>query len=45
MTDAEFKTDSRIPLKKPVFFFGDNIGEGGYVLHDGDLQVAPPDRG
>ena len=38
MTDVKFKTDSRIPLKKPVFFFGDNIGEGGYVLHDGDYK-------
>ena len=38
MTDAEFKMDSRIPLKKPVFFFSDNIGEGGYVLHDGDYK-------
>ena len=27
MTNADFETDSRIPLKKPVFFFGDNIGE------------------
>ena len=32
MTDADFKTDSRIPLKKPVFFFGDNIGEDDDIL-------------
>jgi len=38
MTDAEFTTDSRVPLKKPVFFFGDNIGTGGYTLHDGDYK-------
>ena len=38
MIDAEFKTDLRIRLKKPVFFFGDHIGEGGYVLHDGDYK-------
>jgi len=38
MTDAELTTDSRVPLKKPVFFFGDNIGTGGYTLHDGDYK-------
>ena len=38
MADAEFTTDSRVPLKKPVFFFGDNIGQGGYTLHDGDYK-------
>ena len=37
MTDGEFETDSRIPLKKPVFF-GDNIGEGDDILHDGDYK-------
>ena len=41
MTDAEFKMDSRIPLKKPVFFFGDNIGEGGYVCL---LYTSPSPR-
>ena len=38
MTDADFETDSRIPLKKPVFFFGDNIGEDDDILHDGDYK-------
>ena len=38
MTDADFKTDSRVPLKKPVFFFGDNIGEDDSILHDGDYK-------
>ena len=38
MTDADFKTDSCVPLKKPVFFFGDNIGEDDHILHDGDYK-------
>ena len=38
MTDTEFKTDSRVSLKKPVFFFGDNIGEDGSILHNGDYK-------
>jgi len=38
MTDAEFTEDSRVPMKKPVFFFGDKISEGGYTLHDGDYK-------
>ena len=38
MTDAAFTTDSRVPMKKPAFFFGDNISEGGYTLHDGDYK-------
>ena len=38
MTDADFETDSRILLKKSVFFFGDNIGEDGHILHDGDYK-------
>ena len=38
MTDADFETDSRIPLMKLVFFFGDNIGEDDHILHDGDYK-------
>ena len=38
MTDAEFTADSRVPMKKPVFFFRDKISEGGYTLHDGDYK-------
>ena len=38
MTDAAFTTNSRVPMKKPAFFFGDNISEGGYTLHDGDYK-------
>ena len=38
MTDAAFTTNSRVPMKKPVFFFGDNISDGGYTLHDRDYK-------
>ena len=45
MTDRGFETDSRTPLKKPIFFFGDNIGEGGHILHDGDYKWLRPVEG
>jgi len=38
ITDGVFEMDSRTPLRKPVFFFGDNIDEDGSVLHDGDYK-------
>ena len=38
ITDGVFETDSRTPLKKPVFFFGDDIDEDGSALHDGDYK-------
>jgi len=38
MTDVAFTTDSRVLMKKPAFFFGDHISEGGYTLHDGDYK-------
>jgi len=38
MTDVAFTTDSRVLMKKPAFFFGDRISEGGYSLYDGDYK-------
>jgi len=36
MTDERFKSDSRVALKKPDFFFGDAIAEDDMILYDGD---------
>ena len=38
ITDGVFETDSRTPLQKPVFLFGDDIDEDGGALHDGDYK-------
>ena len=38
MTDVAFTMDSRVPMKKPAFFFGDHISEGGHSLYDGDYK-------
>jgi len=35
MTDAAFVTDDGIQLKKPAFFFGDHIHDGGHRVHEG----------
>ena len=35
---ALFETDSRTPLRKPVFLFGDAIDEDDRILHDRDYK-------
>ena len=36
--DGLFESDSRTPLRKPAFFFGDTIEEDDRVLYDGDYK-------
>ena len=38
MTNGRFKSDTRIIMKKPDFFFGDAIIEDDRVLYDGDYK-------
>ena len=38
MTDAAFATDTHIKLEKPVFFFGDHVGDGGHSMYDGNYR-------
>ena len=38
ISDGLFETDSRTPLRKPVFFFGDDIDEEYRILYDGDYK-------
>ena len=38
ISDGLFETDSRTPLRKPAFFFGDDIDEDDRILHDGDYK-------
>ena len=38
ISDGLFKTDSRTPLRKPAFIFGDAIDEDDRILHDGDYK-------
>ena len=38
ISDGLLETDSRTPLRKPAFFFGDAIDEDDRTLHDGDYK-------
>ena len=38
ISDGLFETDSRTPLRKPAFLFGDAIDEDDRILHDGDYK-------
>jgi len=38
ISDGLFETDSRTPLSKLVFLFGDAIDEDDRILHDGDYK-------
>ena len=38
ISDGRFKLDSRAPLKKPDFFFGDSIEEDEAALYDRDYK-------
>ena len=38
ISDGLFESDSRTPLRKPVFFFGDAIEEDDKILYDGDYK-------
>ena len=38
ISDGLFEMDSRTPLRKPAFFFGDAIDEDDRILHDGDYK-------
>ena len=38
ISDGLFEMDSRTPLQKPVFLFGDGIDEDDRILHDGDYK-------
>jgi len=38
ISDRLFETDSRTPLRKPAFFFGDAIDEDDRILHDRDYK-------
>ena len=38
ISDGLFETDSRTPLWKLVFLFGDDIDEDDRILHDGDYK-------
>jgi len=38
ISDGLFETDSRTPLRKPAFLFGDDIDEDDRILHDGDYK-------
>ena len=38
ISDGLFETDSRTPLRKPIFLFGDDIDEDDRILHDGDYK-------
>ena len=38
MSDRRFKSDSRVALKKPDFFFGDVIAEDDRILYDRDYK-------
>ena len=38
ISDGLFETDSRTPLRKPIFFFGDDIDEDDRILHNGDYK-------
>jgi len=38
ISDRLFETDSRTPLRKPVFLFGDAIDENDRILHDGNYK-------
>ena len=40
MTDAAFTTDTHIKLEKPVFFFGDHVGDGGNSMYDGNYRLS-----
>jgi len=34
LSDRQFESDSRTPLRKPDFFFGDSINEDEKVLYE-----------
>ena len=38
ISDGLFESDSRTPLRKPTFFFGDTIGEDDRILYDGEYK-------
>ena len=38
ISDELFETDSRTPLRKPAFLFGDAIDEDDRMLHDRDYK-------
>jgi len=38
ISDGLFESDSRTPLRKPAFFFGDAIEEDDKILYDGDYK-------
>jgi len=38
ISDGLFETDSRTPLRKLVFLFGDAIDDDDRILHDGDYK-------
>jgi len=38
ISDGLFETDSRTPLRKLVFLFGDAIDEDDRIMHDGDYK-------
>ena len=38
ISDGLFESDSRTPLRKPAFFFGDANEEDDRILYDGDYK-------
>jgi len=38
LSDGQFESDSRTPLRKPIFFFGDSINEDETALYDGNYK-------
>ena len=38
ISDGLFEMDSRTPLRKPAFLFGDSIDEDDRILHDEDYK-------